>query len=242
MTEDDAFLRTIVDNPGHDLPRLVYADFLDDRDDPRGSFLRAEVEWAQPWKEGKRPGDATELRAMAADLDPLWVARVSRPPVGVCCPRLALSTSGTPASFSELGTVADSLGIPLAPELSALLMNYNLGDLRGGELIFPALDEFGDMPISGIVCLDDPHFVQDEKNHEVVLRTQCERREIGLKAQFIYLAATLDDRVFFVASCRPSEHDAVRFVDVDEGTSRLVAPSIGEFLAKLQPLPRRMRS
>jgi uncharacterized protein (TIGR02996 family) len=77
MTEDDnAFLRTIVDNPGHDLPRLVYADWLDDRDDPRGLFLRAEVEWAQPWK------DATELQAMATGLDPLWVARVARPPVG----------------------------------------------------------------------------------------------------------------------------------------------------------------
>jgi uncharacterized protein (TIGR02996 family) len=42
MTEDDdAFLRTIVDHPGADLPRLVYADWLDDRDDPRGPFLRA---------------------------------------------------------------------------------------------------------------------------------------------------------------------------------------------------------
>jgi uncharacterized protein (TIGR02996 family) len=48
--DDDAFIRTIVDHPGHDLPRLVYADWLDDRNDPRGPFLRAEVEWAQPWK------------------------------------------------------------------------------------------------------------------------------------------------------------------------------------------------
>lgn len=46
--DDDAFIRTIMDRPGQDVPRLVYADRLDDRDDPRGPFLRAEVEWAQP--------------------------------------------------------------------------------------------------------------------------------------------------------------------------------------------------
>ena len=31
MSEDEAFIRTIVDTPGDDLPRLVYADWLDER-------------------------------------------------------------------------------------------------------------------------------------------------------------------------------------------------------------------
>ena len=48
MTADDeAFVRRIVDSPGDDLPRLIYADWLDDRGDPRGTYLRAEVEWAR---------------------------------------------------------------------------------------------------------------------------------------------------------------------------------------------------
>jgi uncharacterized protein (TIGR02996 family) len=33
MTEDESFIRAIVDTPGDDTARLVYADWLDDRDD-----------------------------------------------------------------------------------------------------------------------------------------------------------------------------------------------------------------
>jgi len=50
MTEDDdAFIRTIVDNPCADLPRLVYADWLDEQGDPKlailAEYIRLEVEW-----------------------------------------------------------------------------------------------------------------------------------------------------------------------------------------------------
>jgi uncharacterized protein (TIGR02996 family) len=37
MTADDqAFIRAIVDNPGDDTLRLVYADWLDEQHGPRG--------------------------------------------------------------------------------------------------------------------------------------------------------------------------------------------------------------
>ena len=40
MSDDDAaFIRTIQDNPRDLLPRLVYADWLSDRDDPRGDLF-----------------------------------------------------------------------------------------------------------------------------------------------------------------------------------------------------------
>jgi uncharacterized protein (TIGR02996 family) len=42
VTHDDAFLKAIIQNPDDDTPRLVYADFLDERGDPRGEFLRVE--------------------------------------------------------------------------------------------------------------------------------------------------------------------------------------------------------
>ena len=48
MTEDEAFVRAVVDGPGDDTPRLVYADWLDDRNDPRCAYLRAEAEWFAP--------------------------------------------------------------------------------------------------------------------------------------------------------------------------------------------------
>ena len=125
--EDDAFTRTIVDSPGHDLPRLVYADWLDDRNDPRGPFLRAEVEWAQPWKDGQRPGDATELRAMAAGLDPLWVARVARPPVGVCCDHLRFEGSGPVLRRKDVDEIDRWPGVKLPVEYKAFLLNHNGG-------------------------------------------------------------------------------------------------------------------
>jgi uncharacterized protein (TIGR02996 family) len=40
MTHDDAFLQAIVENPDDDAPRLIYADWLEERDDPRGEFIR----------------------------------------------------------------------------------------------------------------------------------------------------------------------------------------------------------
>lgn len=47
MTRDDqAFIAAIIANPADDLPRLVYADWLDDRGDPRGEFIRVQVELA----------------------------------------------------------------------------------------------------------------------------------------------------------------------------------------------------
>src|SRR5215216_3334791 len=41
---DAAFLAAIRDRPDDDLPRLVYADYLDERGDPRGEFIRLQVE------------------------------------------------------------------------------------------------------------------------------------------------------------------------------------------------------
>jgi uncharacterized protein (TIGR02996 family) len=47
VTHDDAFLKAIIDTPEDDTPRLVYADFLDERGDPRGEFIRVQCELAR---------------------------------------------------------------------------------------------------------------------------------------------------------------------------------------------------
>ena len=45
MISDDerVFLRQIADRPGDDAPRLIFADWLDDRDDPRGEMIRLQL-------------------------------------------------------------------------------------------------------------------------------------------------------------------------------------------------------
>lgn len=43
MTDHATFLRAIIAAPDDDLPRLVYADYLDERGDPRGEFIRLQI-------------------------------------------------------------------------------------------------------------------------------------------------------------------------------------------------------
>jgi uncharacterized protein (TIGR02996 family) len=43
VDEEQAFLATIRDSPADDTTRLVYADWLEERGDPRGEFLRTAV-------------------------------------------------------------------------------------------------------------------------------------------------------------------------------------------------------
>src|SRR5262245_54103818 len=45
---EPGFLRAIIESPDDDELRLVFADWLEERDDPRGEFVRIEVEQARP--------------------------------------------------------------------------------------------------------------------------------------------------------------------------------------------------
>jgi uncharacterized protein (TIGR02996 family) len=48
MTQDDAFLHSILSNPEDDTPRLVYADWLEEHGQPdRAEFIRVQCEWAR---------------------------------------------------------------------------------------------------------------------------------------------------------------------------------------------------
>src|SRR4051794_24483768 len=79
MTEDAAFIRAIRERPDDETARLVYADWLDDRSDPRAEYLRAEAAWValQPSDEQYRPL-YRRVSQLAAQLDPEWFAAVSR--------------------------------------------------------------------------------------------------------------------------------------------------------------------
>jgi uncharacterized protein (TIGR02996 family) len=47
MTHEDAFLEDIREHPEDDAPRLIYADWLEERGDPRGEFIRVQCDLAQ---------------------------------------------------------------------------------------------------------------------------------------------------------------------------------------------------
>ncbi|HEY1187847.1 MAG TPA: TIGR02996 domain-containing protein [Gemmata sp.] len=234
MNEDEAFIRAIVDSPGDDTPRLVYADWLDDRADPRGPYLRAECEWAGSGRKEKA------LRTRAAPLDPVWVARVSRPPVGVCCGHLARTFIGRRAEPSDLDAAEAELGVVLPPQLRAVLLNYGLGRLRG-SLVLPEAEGRVELALDEFVCLTDPDFNDDTVSCELVDRTIYDRDEWDLSERFVFLAGNRGYEDDFVVSCRGRDRGAVYLKEnggllpdpADELTP--LAASIGEFLALLAP-------
>src|SRR5437764_14875679 len=62
MPDDDAFLRAILAHPDDDLPRLIYADYLDERGDPRGEFVRLQCDEARGG-DRRRAARVAELEA-----------------------------------------------------------------------------------------------------------------------------------------------------------------------------------
>lgn len=68
MDAETEFDNAILDNPEDDATRMVYADWLEERGDARGEYIRLEVQ---------RPPDAQKrLNEMRRTLDPDWVRRI----------------------------------------------------------------------------------------------------------------------------------------------------------------------
>jgi uncharacterized protein (TIGR02996 family) len=65
MTDEDALLAAIIADPDDDLPRLVYADWLDEHDQPdRAEFIRLQIERANA-----PPGSATAKRCFGCEAE-----------------------------------------------------------------------------------------------------------------------------------------------------------------------------
>ena len=83
MTNDDAFMADIIENPDADGPRLIYADWLDDHGHAeRAEFIRVQLELAKPAEEnGLRPDSRrAELEARERELLAMhgeeWIGRI----------------------------------------------------------------------------------------------------------------------------------------------------------------------
>jgi uncharacterized protein (TIGR02996 family) len=46
MSREEDFLQAILENPDDDVPRLIFADWLEEQGDPRGEFIRLQCELA----------------------------------------------------------------------------------------------------------------------------------------------------------------------------------------------------
>jgi uncharacterized protein (TIGR02996 family) len=127
MRDDEQFLRAIAESPADPAVRLVYADWLEEHGDPRGSYLRAELKWAR----AREPATEENVRQLARSLDPVWVARVSRPPVGVCCDRVRFADPGEPRPTltpSDLDWIERRFRLTLPADYRAFLLIHNGGN------------------------------------------------------------------------------------------------------------------
>lgn len=76
--EEAALISTIREHPGDPTPRLVYADWLDERGDPRAEYLRLVVELAVESTHRKVVERRAErLHELARTIDRDWRERVS---------------------------------------------------------------------------------------------------------------------------------------------------------------------
>lgn len=79
MTSADAFIRTILEQPDADAPRLVYADWLEERGDPLAELIRVQcsvtrLEIGHPRWESLRNRE----RQLLADHQALWLEPIQR--------------------------------------------------------------------------------------------------------------------------------------------------------------------
>src|SRR4051812_28311569 len=74
MAEERAFLAALAANPGDDVTRLVYADWLDDHRDVRAAFLRNEIELASlDVNDPRAVALSQQLSSQLRTLSPDWV-------------------------------------------------------------------------------------------------------------------------------------------------------------------------
>jgi uncharacterized protein (TIGR02996 family) len=89
MDDHTAFLHAIRADLHDDSPRLVYADWLEERGDQRAEYLRVQISLARTWTyTDQKPRLFARLEELAATIDPGWLAAARRcttpaPPVDV---------------------------------------------------------------------------------------------------------------------------------------------------------------
>jgi uncharacterized protein (TIGR02996 family) len=130
-----AFLQAIKDEPDDDTPRLVLADWLEERGDPRSELLRVQVELA------RLPADAPQFRMLVPREQRLlrehadtWLGPLARLVSGWKPERGLWRVFLTPASFlrPELGT--DEAREPLAWVDSVRLFQWHAGSSEASVL------------------------------------------------------------------------------------------------------------
>jgi uncharacterized protein (TIGR02996 family) len=104
-TSDEAFIRAIAADPENDAPRLIYADWLEERGDARGEYLRLECYLATLAQDDPQFDQVVvRFRELHGQIDSEWRAAVARSKVERC----RLFEFRCPKRWDKLRRTADS--------------------------------------------------------------------------------------------------------------------------------------
>lgn len=84
MTDDSDFIRAILARPDDGTLRHVYADWLEERGDPRGEFLRLDDQQAHAKDAKQFLAQHERLQALRKEIAPSWLAQMSRSKIELC--------------------------------------------------------------------------------------------------------------------------------------------------------------
>ena len=117
MTKEDDFQKALDAHPEDWQTRLVFADWLQERGDPRAEFLRLECEVTGLLPAAAPPRLRRRLEELCLVLDPDWISLVRREPI----------PDAVEAALAELGDMLAGVNyvtylaihrIPFAPDRS----------------------------------------------------------------------------------------------------------------------------
>jgi uncharacterized protein (TIGR02996 family) len=162
MKKEIGFLNDILKQPEDEANQLVYADWLEDRDDPRSEYLRLTLRLGKlPPYDGQYASIETRLTELEPGLDAIWVATVKMPGQLRYLRQELETRYGTlaslydrrsqrktrylypPAKYRTVAAAEKKLGFALPPLLKGVYLHLGNGGLlfcllglRGGQTGF----------------------------------------------------------------------------------------------------------
>ena len=137
MSEEYSFVQQIRQDPHDDVPRLIFADYLEDAGDPQGELIRVQVELAKtPVGDSRRPGLVRLNDQLLAEHGETWLAQLR-----------ALGAEGISIRCFQRGLVERvriqaSRFLENGEELCRIAPALYCLELRGRREQLPALENF----------------------------------------------------------------------------------------------------
>ena len=185
----------------------------------------------------ERPADSQALRDLARALDAVWMARVTRPPLGVCCDHVRFADRGPDLTAAAIDEAEKRLAVRLPAQFRALLLNHNGGEPSPAGFVPGWLErgERGDPDNSFAVG----PFVRIEAGEPLdLVKATRAGREMGMPNRWVFLALVPDDSALVVSAGRGAGRGWVFYWDnaVNEYAADALsfqAASVADFLAAL---------